>query len=191
MNEICSPGRRTKALGRTTHSAAGIFLPYPPLTPIFSCVMFSICFDVTSVCLISIQSLTVLSFLVPYWLDWLALVCLFRCLSNSLVSHRNLRAKKHHHNHNSFGIFVKSRAPYETNMASFKDQVRPMHMNDQKRFGCLGTSLSPPSLKKRAQYVFCFAILFEFISSHIPRQVLRHNSTLVFLSSMISILLWQ
>lgn len=141
-------------------------VPYPPLTPIFSCVMFSICFDVTSVCLITIQSLAVLSFLVPYWLDWLAWSVCFVASR----SHRNLRAKKHHHNHNSFGIFVKSRAPYETNMASFKDQVRPMHMNDQKRFGCLGTSLSPPSLKKRAQYVFCFAILFEFISSHIPRQ---------------------
>ena len=169
MNEICSPGRRTKALGRTTHSAAGIFLPYPPLTPIFSCVMFSICFDVTSVCLISIQSLTVLSFLVPYWLDWLALVCLFRCLSNSR-SHRNLRAKKHHHNHNSFGIFVKSIAP-QRNQHGLLQGSGKTNAHERPETIRLPSDIPFPSIFEETSTTYvCFAILFEFISSHIPRQ---------------------
>ena len=165
-------------------------VPYPPLTPIFSSVMFSICFDVASVCLICIQSLVVLSFLVPYWLDWLALVCLFGCLSSNSRSHRNLRAKKHHHNHNSFGIFVKSIAPQRKQHGLLQGSGKT-NAHERPETIRLPWDISFTSFFEETSTTYvCFAILFEFISSHIP-PVLRHNSPLVFLSSMISIILCQ
>ena len=179
-------GERELTTADTDHAVS-----HPPLTPVLSCVMFSICFDVTSVCLIYIQSLVVMSFLVPYKLDWRAVWWCPRSLEATEIcapkssQHTTDRLSSQP----SFGIFVKSISSQRNQHGLLQGSGKTNAHERPETLWLPWASLSPPSLRKRTQYVSALPSCLNFITH--PRQSFVITQPMFFLSSMISILLCQ
>ena len=158
-------GERELTTADTDHAVS-----HPPLTPVFSCDMFSICFDVTSVCLIYIQSLVVMSFLVPYKLDWRALSGCPLEASKPLKFARQKAAphlRSAHHNHPS-ALFVKSISSQRNQHGLLQGSGKTNAHERPETLWLPWASLSPPSLRKRTQYVSALPSCLNFITH--PRQ---------------------